>query len=113
MIYIYIYIFFFQIICFEHPPNKSIFVYACGLTIVLDTLRAYADNCDIQKQGLSLLYCILCDDKQSKFHIKDARKTTLSYGIIAVIEKAQFNFKDDNAVITTSKYLLQILATEI
>jgi hypothetical protein len=55
----------------------------------------------------------LCDDKQSKFHIKDARKTTLSYGIVAVIEKAQFSFKDDNAIVITIKHLTQILATEI
>ena len=109
----YSYFFFFlQHICFENPPNKSIFVHKGGLSVVIGTIKHHANNIDIQKQGLSLLFYILSDDIQSKFHLKDARKTVLSLGIITVIEAAQINYKEDSAVQDPCSHLLLILAAE-
>ena len=104
--------FLYQNICFEHPPNKSVFVQKNGLTIVLGSLRHHASNADVQKQGLSLLSYVLSDDMQSKFHLKDARKTALSLGIITIIEAAQINYKEECTIQEPCKYLLQLMAAE-
>ena len=103
---------FLQNICFDHPPNKSIFIYKHGLSIVITTLRHHSLNIDVNKQGLSLLFYILTDSIQSKFHLIDARKGALSLGIITVIEAAQINFKGESTIQDPCNYLLQILATE-
>ena len=49
---------------------------------------------------------------QSKFHLKDARKTALSLGIITIIEAAQINYKEESAIQEPCSYLLQIMAVE-
>lgn len=80
--------------------------------MVIGCLRHHASNADVQKQGLSLLFYILSDDMQSKFHLKDARKTALSLGIITIIEAAQINYKEESAIQEPCSYLLQIMAVE-
>ena len=102
-----------QNICFEHPPNKGSFVHKGGLSAVISTLSHHAMNSDVQKQGLSLLFYILSDDIQSKFHTKDARRTSLALGIVTIIEAAQINFKEEKAIQDPCLYLLQIMAIEV
>jgi hypothetical protein len=102
-----------QNICFEHPPNKGSFVHKGGLSAVINTLSHHAMNSDVQKQGLSLLFYILSDDIQSKFHTKDARRTSLALGVVTIIEAAQINFKGEKAIQDPCSYLLQIMAIEV
>lgn len=59
-----------------------------------------------------MLY-ILINDKQTKFHIKDARKMCLSYGIIPIVENAKNNFKNEKSIQHPCESLLQILAADI
>ena len=79
---------------------------------MIGSLRHHASNADVQKQGLSLLSYVLSDDMQSKFHLKDARKTALSLGIITIIEAAQINYKEECTIQEPCTYLLQLLAAE-
>ena len=97
----------------EHPPNKSIFVHKNGLSIVITVLRHNSIDIDVQRQGLSLLFYILSDDKQAKFHVKDARRTALALGAVTVIEAAQINFKNDSAVLDPCTFLMSFLAHEV
>ena len=76
-------------------------------------LRHNSINNDVQRQGLSLLFYILSDDKQAKFHVKDARRTALGLGAVTVIEAAQINFKNDRAVLDPCVHLLSFLADEV
>ena len=76
-------------------------------------LRHNSINNDVQRQGLSLLFYILSDDKQAKFHVKDARRTALALGAVTVIEAAQINFKNDRAVLDPCVHLLSFLADEV
>ena len=76
-------------------------------------LRHNSINNDVQRQGLSLLFYILSDDMQAKFHVKDARRTALALGAVTVIEAAQINFKNDRAVLDPCLHLLTFLANEV
>ena len=89
------------------------FVHKNGLSIVITALRHNSINSDVQRQGLSLLFYILSDDKQAKFHVMDARRSALTLGAVTVIEAAQINFKNDKAVLDPCKHLMSYLANEV
>ena len=65
--------------------------------MVIGCLRHHASNADVQKQGLSLLFYILSDDMQSKFHLEDVQnKYSKKEGVKKRKEKAQIRVGKKN-----------------
>ena len=82
-----------------------------GLCVAIDALKRDKpkDNM-VQKQGLSLLAYILRDDEQSKVHLGDARRSTITHGLVKLIQEVQHDFKDDADMLTPCSYLLELLS---
>jgi hypothetical protein len=80
---------------------------------LINALDENADDVNVQKQGLALLFYILSDHPYSRYSLKEARACAVMSGVVTTIQRAQRAFKDVEDVCNPCSCILKILVNEL
>lgn len=94
---------------YDHPPNKREFYQRGGIVQVVDALKQHASSNLVYEQALGLIINVLIYDSQTKMNQSQARQAALASNIFEVLQRAQKEFKSQDAIQAMITQILQIL----
>jgi len=94
---------------YDHPPNKREFYQRGGLVQLVDALKIHAKSTAVYEQALGLMINILVHDGQTKMNQSQARQAVLAANVFEVLQRAQKEFKSNEAIQAMINQVLQIL----
>ena len=75
------------ILCFEYPPNKTVFVEADGVPLAIDIMRNCPESLEVARHGVALIFDLMRENPETRLDVWRIRKAALTAGLHHVLVK--------------------------
>eukprot|EP00977_Amphora_coffeiformis_P001799 scaffold353_cov185-Amphora_coffeaeformis.AAC.27 len=82
------------ILCFEYPPNKTVFVKGDGVPLTIDIMRNCRESLEVARHGVALIFDLMRENPETRLDVWQIRKAALAAGLHDVLVKAMEEHTD-------------------